>query len=66
MRATAYANTETFKNFRGALDEEGFATAELNVKPITCGFTGNISFAFTLMKPFDAVSNAVNVTVAVP
>ena len=57
-------NTYTFTDFLGVLDENGTATAQLNVVgPLGCGFTGPLYFAYALNNPWNFVSNYVVVEI---
>jgi len=56
-------NTGFFVDFLGTLDENGEATAQLNMPPVPglAGFT--MYYAYCLMDPFDYTSNAVAIEI---
>ncbi|MBU0755355.1 MAG: hypothetical protein KJ645_09460 [Planctomycetes bacterium] len=57
-------NTSTFANFLGQLDGYGEATAQMVVRPLPPGCVGVVLyFAYCLGRPFEFVSNPVEVEV---
>jgi len=60
----ANLNSPTFSNFRGALDKEGQATAQLNIDHLPDNAVGlQLNFAYALFQPWDFVSNPVLVEI---
>ncbi|MFH2001204.1 MAG: VCBS repeat-containing protein [Planctomycetota bacterium] len=60
----ALLNTPFFSDFLGAIDGSGQATAQMNVRPLPTGSSGEtLHFAFCLNGPFDFVSNTVEVEI---
>lgn len=60
----AFLNTSLFSGFLGVLDLEGRAAAQINMPALPPGYEGiELHFAYALNKPFDFVSNPVEVII---
>ncbi len=56
-------NTPMFSDFMGLLDGSGTATASFTLPPVP-GMAGlTLYFAFTVMNPYDFVSNAKGIAI---
>ena len=56
------ANTPTFSNFMGQLDNNGNAVAQLNIPPVPDYAGLKMYYAYTLYNPFGYASNPITIT----